>query len=281
MSSPALELVKCLEGAIEEQGANIEELVRTPSNLLFYAAKSGNFEFLAELVRSYPDLVHLLDEQKRSIFHIAILHRHTDIFSLIYEIGFDKEVLATYRDNENNTMLHLAAKYLDPPPVSNLPGPALEMQQELLMFEEVQMIMKPSFREMKNTEGRTPRELFTIEHKKLLHSGEEWMKNTTNSCMVVATLIATVIFSAAFTVPGGNNDKTGIPLHLMETVFHVFAISDAIALSFSSISILMFLSILTSAVHILHTHVQVLKSKSIISSNVFQGGALKTAVSCV
>ncbi|KAK1563016.1 hypothetical protein Q3G72_020851 [Acer saccharum] len=98
-------------------------------------AKSGNFELLADLVRSYHDLVHLLDEQERNIFHIAILHRHTDIFNLIYGIGFDKELLATYKDNEKNTMLHLAAKYTNPPQVSNLPGPALEMQQELLMFE--------------------------------------------------------------------------------------------------------------------------------------------------
>ncbi|KAK3189929.1 hypothetical protein Dsin_029490 [Dipteronia sinensis] len=134
-SSPALELVKRLERAIEEQKANIEELIKAPSNLLFDAAKSGNFEFLAELIRSYPDLVHLLDEQERSIFHIAILHRHTDIFNLIYGIGFDKELLATYKDNEKNTMLHLAAKYPNLPPVSNFPGPALEMQQELLMFE--------------------------------------------------------------------------------------------------------------------------------------------------
>ncbi|KAK1592792.1 hypothetical protein Q3G72_030447 [Acer saccharum] len=207
ISSPALELVKCLEGAIEEQNADIEELIITPSNLLFDAAKSGNFELLAELIRSYPDLVHLLDKQGRSIFHIAILHRHTNIFNLIYEIGFDKKLLATYEDDERNSMLHLAAKYLDPPPVSGLPGAALEMQQELLIFEEVEMMMQHSLRETKNSKGQTPRELFTIEHKKLLHSGEEWMKNTAKSCMVVATLIATVVFSAAFTVPGGNNEK--------------------------------------------------------------------------
>ncbi|KAI9196619.1 hypothetical protein LWI28_025465 [Acer negundo] len=246
MSGQALDLVKCLERAIEAQKMDVGELISKPSNLLFDAAKSGNFEFLAELVRSYPDLVHLLDEQERSIFHISILYRHTSIFNLIYEIGFNKELIATYVDTEKNTMLHLAAKYPDPPPVSGLPGAAMEMQQELLMFEEVEMIMQPSLRETKNAEGRTPQELFTIEHKKLLHNGEKWMKNTANSCMVVATLIATVVFSAAFSVPGGNNEKTGIPLHLIETPFHIFAISDAIALSFSSISILMFLSILTS-----------------------------------
>ncbi|KAK0607372.1 hypothetical protein LWI29_014013 [Acer saccharum] len=246
MSSQALELVKCLERAIEAQKMDIGELIKKPSNLLFDAAKSGKFEFLAELVRSYPDLVLLLDEQRQSIFHIAILHRHTNIFNLIYEIGFEKDILATYEDKEKNTMLHLAAKYPNPPSVSKLPGAALEMQQELLTFEEVEMMMQPSLREKKNVDGLTPRELFTIEHKNLLLSGEKWMKNTASSCMVIATLITTMVFSAAFTVPGGNNDKTGIPIRLMETSFHVFAISDTIALSSSSISILMFLSILTS-----------------------------------
>ncbi|KAK1563141.1 hypothetical protein Q3G72_022980 [Acer saccharum] len=156
---------------------------------------------------------------------------------------FDKELLATYEDDERNSMLHLATKYPNPPPVSGLPGAALEIQQELLIFEEVEMMMQPSLRETKNSEGQTPQELFTLEHKKLLHSGEEWMKNTAKSCMVVATLIATVVFLTAFIVPGDNNEKTGIPLRLMETAFRVFAISYAIMFSSSSISILMFLSI--------------------------------------
>ncbi|KAL5785421.1 hypothetical protein ACOSQ2_007813 [Xanthoceras sorbifolium] len=216
VSTQALELVKCLDRAIQAQRVDIETLIASPSNLLFDATKSRNFEFLAELVRSYPALVHQLNEQERSIFHIAILYRQTNIFNLIYEIGFDKELIASYEDVEKNNMLHLAAKYLDPPPVSSLSGAGLEMQQELLMFERV-----------------------TLEHKRLLYSAERWMKTTSMSRIIVATLIVTVVFSAAFTVRGGNNDKTGIP-------FRVFDISAAIALSSSLISILMFLSILTS-----------------------------------
>ncbi|KAI9196651.1 hypothetical protein LWI28_025761 [Acer negundo] len=108
-------------------------------------------------------------------------------------------------------MLHLAAKYLSRPPVSDLPSPSLEMQQELLLFKEVEMMMQPSLRETKIAEGRTPQELFTIEHAELLECGEKWTKNTSTSCMVVATLIVTVVISTSFTVLGGNNDKTGIP----------------------------------------------------------------------
>lgn len=92
----------------------------------------------------------------------------------------------------------------------------------------------------------TPRELFTKEHKHLRREGEEWMKNTANSCMLVAALIATVVFAAAFTVPGGNEDKDGIPIFQKNQVFTVFVISDVAALVMSTTSILTFLSILTA-----------------------------------
>lgn len=99
---------------------------------------------------------------------------------------------------------------------------------------------------MKNSEGKTPYILFSEEHKGLVQEGEKWMKDTASSCMVVATLIATVMFAAAFTVPGGNNNDTGRPIFLNHRPFMVFAISNALALFSSATSILMFLSILTS-----------------------------------
>ncbi|KAK3189934.1 hypothetical protein Dsin_029495 [Dipteronia sinensis] len=155
--SPALELLKCLlEEAIRQKGNNdiesvtkypipqngkdyIISLIGYPSNLLFDAAKSGNSQLLNELIRSYPFLVHELDENSRSIFHVAILHRHISTFNLIYEMGFDKELLTTFVDVDKNTMLHLAAKYPYHSPVSGLSSAALEMQQELLLFEAVKM----------------------------------------------------------------------------------------------------------------------------------------------
>ncbi|KAL2456590.1 Ankyrin repeat family protein [Abeliophyllum distichum] len=72
------------------------------------------------------------------------------------------------------------------------------------------------------------------------------MKDTATSCMVVAALIATVAFAAAFTVPGGNNDETGAPIFFKDRWFTVFVIYDAVAMFSSTASIIMFLSILTS-----------------------------------
>ncbi|KAL5820762.1 hypothetical protein ACOSQ3_022644 [Xanthoceras sorbifolium] len=72
------------------------------------------------------------------------------------------------------------------------------------------------------------------------------MKSTAASCMVVATLIAAVMFTSAFTVPGGNNNETGIPIFLKYKAFLVFMISNALSLFSSSTSVLVFLGILTS-----------------------------------
>ncbi|KAH9753265.1 ANK REP REGION domain-containing protein [Citrus sinensis] len=201
---------KLLAGATHAKyGTAMHMLARNPSAFTsncpgWLKAHSGNFKFLAVLTRSYPDLVHQLDENGRSIFHIAVMHRHADTFKLIYEMGFDKELIATYVDVSGNNLLHLAAQYSNPKPISKVPGAALEMQQELKTFKEVETIVKPSFKEMKNNDGKTPWELFTDEHKTLLEEAEKWMKSRAESCSIVATLATAGVFQAAFTPPVGQ-----------------------------------------------------------------------------
>ena len=64
--------------------------------------------------------------------------------------------------------------------------------------------------------------------------------------MLVATLIAIVIFAAVYTVLGGVDIGTSAPIFIREKWFLIFVISDAAALFSSSSSIIMFLSFLTS-----------------------------------
>ncbi|XP_039165805.1 ankyrin repeat-containing protein ITN1-like [Eucalyptus grandis] len=94
--------------------------------------------------------------------------------------------------------------------------------------------------------GKTFWNLFMENHKTLLKNAEKWVKDTTNSCMIVSTLIATVLFAAVFTVPGGNDDKTGFPLLLGKDSLLVFTISNALGLFSSMTAILLFLAIITS-----------------------------------
>ncbi|KAM5585134.1 hypothetical protein ABKV19_004504 [Rosa sericea] len=246
--SEALQLVQCLWTEIlRNDHVNMMRLIEHPSKLLFDATKLGNYEFVAVLISSYPDLIWQLDDKNRSIIHVAVLHRHASIFNLAHEIGSIKDFIVAFTDgDDSNNILHMAGKLAPPNQLNLVSGAALQMQRELVWFEEVKKIVQPCSIEMKNKKGQTPRELFTSEHKELLHQGEAWMKHTANSCMIVAALIATVVFSAAFSVPGGTSDNTGHPYFLKETAFQLFAIADGVALLSSSTSILMFLFILTS-----------------------------------
>ncbi|KAF3962047.1 hypothetical protein CMV_013399 [Castanea mollissima] len=215
--------------------------------VLFDAAKFGNAEFLNILISSYPDIIWIADNQNRSLFHIAVLNRQESVFNLIYEIAAVKEIILTYVDDKNENILHLAG-YLAPSSRLNIvSGAALQMQRELLWFKvgEVEKIVPPSYLNMKSS-GLTPGDLFTKKHKNLRREGEKWMKDTANYCMIMATLITTVVFAAAFTVPGGSSQDTGTPILLKSIWFRLFFILDAIALFSSSSSILIFLSILTS-----------------------------------
>ncbi|KGN49940.2 hypothetical protein Csa_000550 [Cucumis sativus] len=251
MKTLARELVESLWKHVVYELPQKEMLsfIRHPSRLLHDAASVGNVEFLVLLIRRYPDIVWEEDDDGKSIFHVAVENRLEDVFNLIYEIGGLKDFSAKYRTTLKGkyNILHLAAKLAAPNHLNRVSGAALQMQRELLWYKEVEKIVLSSQLEAKCDDPLklTPRELFTIEHKDLRKDGEAWMRNTANSCMLVSTLIATVIFAAAFTVPGGD-DIEGTPIFRRKFWFTIFVISDAVGLISSSSSILVFLSILTS-----------------------------------
>ncbi|XP_031247661.1 uncharacterized protein LOC116105371 [Pistacia vera] len=60
---------------------------------------------------------------------------------------------------------------------------------------------------------------------------------------MAATIIATVVFAAAFTVAGSTKEETGTPNFVRKASFIIFAVSDAIALVLFFFSILSFLSV--------------------------------------
>ena len=103
-------------------------------------------------------------------------------------------------------------------------------------------MMPPYLRERKNKDGQTPYELFSEQNQDIVSQGLKWMKDS----MVVATLIVTVAFAVAFTVPGGYNQEHGTPIFIHGCSFLVLVMADAISLFSSSTSLLVFLSILTS-----------------------------------
>ncbi|KAL2534393.1 Ankyrin repeat family protein [Abeliophyllum distichum] len=213
--------------------------------VLHQATADGVIEIVEISLKYFPDLLWYI-YNNRSILHYAIENRREKLFNLMIDLMAQNTFAASRLDEVMNNMLHLAAKLAPSPQLNAVSGSALQMQRELQWFKEVEKMVNTGFKLGRNELGRTPRELFTESHKDLLEKGEKWMKDTSNSCMVVSTLIATVVFAAAFSVPGGNINDKGIPIFLKSNSFMVFAISDALALFSSTASLLMFLSILTS-----------------------------------
>ncbi|KAF5769035.1 putative ankyrin repeat-containing domain, PGG domain, ankyrin repeat-containing domain superfamily [Helianthus annuus] len=216
------------------------------SQVMFIATEKGNTTFLAELIRRYPDLICKVNDNNMSIFHIAVKYRHEGIHNLLNQIGSMKDFITTRIDGDGNNMLHLAGMSTTKERLADVSGAALQMQRELLWFKEVSEAVPFYYKEQKNNKGLTPRELFSKEHEELIKEGEKWLKDTASHCMVVATLIATMVFAAAFTIPGGYNQTDGIPVFYRKPIFIAFVVSDAMSLFLSSTSILTFLSILTS-----------------------------------
>jgi hypothetical protein len=95
---------------------------------------SGNAEFLAVLLCKYPDLLWEVDEKRRSVFHVAVVHRQVHVFNLIYNIGTMKDYIVGNYDGDGNNMLHLAGML---PAAERLGAPRenLQMQRELLWFK--------------------------------------------------------------------------------------------------------------------------------------------------
>lgn len=67
-------------------------------------------------------------------------------------------------------------------------------------MQEIEKLVHPLVEKTPNVLGKTAEDVFMEQHKDLLEKREQWMKVTANSCMVVAALIATIMFAAAFTV---------------------------------------------------------------------------------
>ncbi|RZB90710.1 uncharacterized protein LOC114367277 [Glycine soja] len=222
------------------------KIISEPSQLLFDAAEVGNFGFLSELISAHPSLIWEVDDKKQSIIHTAVSHRHASIFNVVHEIGSIKDIIVEGFVKGNNTLLHLAAKLAPSDRLELVSGAAFQMSHELIWFEEVKKIMPPSFIMLKNSEDKTAQELFTREHEGLRRKAEDWMKRTAEFCILISTVIATAVFSAAINIPGGIDDQTKKPNYLDKTSFLVFAISDGIAFISSATSILIFLSILIS-----------------------------------
>lgn len=217
---------------------------------LLIAARMGVTEMVKEIVMRYPQTLEdkrLYDN--RNVVHMAIESRQADVFELLVDLGKKGTVKwedAMTTDKNGNNALHLAA-------VRTFRRPwglreTLQLHWEIKWYNYVRDSVPEDFSRARNKEKKTPLEVFREEHKHLLQSNfeGEWLNMTSQACSLVAGLIATVAFSSATTIPGGNRDHNGFPNFQGHPALTTFTISSFVALCFSLISLIMFLTILIS-----------------------------------
>ncbi|KAJ6292322.1 hypothetical protein OIU78_024491 [Salix suchowensis] len=240
-----------VRGIIKQYPHAIKKLHETNSSLtkeeripLFLATRNGIEEIVWEIIDQYPHAIEKLNDEGQSILDVAVMHRQKKIFSLVKQQKVPLARLHRVIDNKENTLLHHVAD-MEHYRGGTKPGPALKLQEELQWFQQVRDVIPFHYATLPNGTGKTAGDLFKESHEKQLENARTWIKETTQSCSTVSALVATVVFAAAYTVPGGS-DENGKPNFIDSPYFLVFTVSDVLSLASSLTSLVVFLSLLTS-----------------------------------
>ncbi|KAL5863954.1 hypothetical protein ACOSQ3_001468 [Xanthoceras sorbifolium] len=239
---------KIAKSAEDENQAENEEKtsqMQKKESPILIAAKNGITEIVGKILEDFPVAIHDMNYQKKNVVLLAVENRQPHVYQLLLKKTNMKESVFRKVDHEGNSALHLAARLGEHKPWL-IPGAALQMQWEIKWYEFVKDSMPFHFFVRYNKDNKSPREVFTSSHEKLVNAGGDWLTNTSESCSVVAALIATVAFATSSTVPGGVKAESGTPTLENQPAFNLFAISSLVALCFSVTALVMFLAILTS-----------------------------------
>ncbi|KAK4281204.1 hypothetical protein QN277_012726 [Acacia crassicarpa] len=220
---------------------------------LLVAAQKGVIEVVNEILSQLPVTIYETTSKDRNILQVAVENRQPSVIEAVHkQVNKESKLnlwddLVESVDTDENTILHLAAKYDESKTHPwQIHGTAMQMQWEIKWYEYVRSLSPHHFLSLSNAQDQTPEQIFTKGHEKLVKDSSEWLKDTSESCSVVAALVAGVSFATSSQVPGGTNGDTGKPTLEQQPAFELFAITALIGLCFSVTALIMFLSILTS-----------------------------------
>ncbi|XP_030923424.1 protein ACCELERATED CELL DEATH 6-like [Quercus lobata] len=206
------------------------------------ASKKGHIQVIKKFLDKYPDMIELLNEEGQNILHVAAMYGKVKVVTyMLKRHDLNVEMLINNKDQNGNTPLHLATMEGHPRVVWHLTGdkrvdlkalnkegkraldialndskedPHLERYQ--LTWEALRYVSGPTETPQSPKVGKTL-------------SADKY-KERTETLSLVATLVATVTFAAAFTMPGGYNGPGGMATFLEKPMFQAFVISNTVAM---------------------------------------------------
>ncbi|TKY56978.1 Ankyrin repeat-containing protein [Spatholobus suberectus] len=224
-----------------------EKSIDKKETAFLVAARNGIVEMVNEILNRIPSVIHNTNSKKENVLLVAVMNRQPLVVESL-KMQSKPEVwsnLILAVDDDENTMLHLAAYGPRSDKPWQIAGSALQMMWDIKWFQYIKSLVPQHFYFRSGKEAKTAGEIFEETHKDLIKDGSEWLKDTSESCSVVAGLVAGVSFATASSIPGGTNEE-GKPTLEGKPAFDVFAISSLVGLCFSVTGLIMFLTILTS-----------------------------------
>ncbi|XP_010666480.2 uncharacterized protein LOC104883631 isoform X1 [Beta vulgaris subsp. vulgaris] len=218
---------------------------------LLMAARTGCIEVVRLILEKYPEAVDHLNENQENVLHVAVKNRNMEVFDLVREKRpSTSRGLIRAVNKQDNSILHLVSckpadlgEFADD---REMKSPAVQLSEDLALLENLEDICPEFLQNHRNDQKLTGRELFAKTNAKLHEEAKTWLKSTAENCTVVIILMITVAFAAAYTVPGGPDDKTGLPILLGKPLFILFTVTDVLSLGFGLTAVVVFLTILTS-----------------------------------
>nr|XP_025666136.1 ankyrin repeat-containing protein At5g02620 [Arachis hypogaea] len=210
------------------------------------AAKHGIIEMVTMIQQKIPSVIHTTNSKNQNVLLVAVKNRQPQV---VLELKKKSEAevwdnLVIGVDDDDNTLLHLAAHGLKGDKSWQIAGSALQMMWDIKWYQYMKKIVPRHCHFRSNKDSKTAGQIFNTSHQELIQEASQWLKDTSESCSVVAALVAGVSFATAGNVPGGYDN--GEPPLEGQPAFEVFALASLVGLCFSVTGLIMFLSILTS-----------------------------------
>ncbi|KAJ3674595.1 hypothetical protein LUZ60_005211 [Juncus effusus] len=222
------------------------------SPLILKAAKFGHVYVAKELMKHCPDVLYARSRNMRwNALHQAVEEKHEKFVEFILNTP-QLLRLINQSDIHGDTPLHIASRKCSPRIIRALLAHkalnigALNKHGKTAlhgMFHDKEHLKTLSWNEVFMLLAKAdPEDYFNFARlkavKQLKHSAKKQIisltQTYTGNTSLVATLIATVTFAAAFTLPGGYSSNSGLgeglPVLARKAAFKIFLISDTLAM---------------------------------------------------